>query len=315
MQEVIEQFLAGVVRERGLSPNTVAAYRNDLEQFAAYLRERCHLAEWNALRSEHLEAFLQYLRDRQYAETTAARKLAAIKAFCQYLVRNGVLEDNPADGLPVPRVGRFAPRAISPEDVRSLIAIASSDRSPEGLRDRAMLLTLATTGLRVSELTSLDLDDVDLARGELVVRRPNGRERRVPMNSEAVQALREYLERARPLFAPSKTERAVFLNHRGTRLTRQGFWLILKGYAEAAGLPDVTPHTLRHSFAVHALANGWDLRDVQRILGHVSPATTQVYRQLVEQVIQPDGQVPAHAEYFERVSDEQGAATSRVTQY
>jgi len=313
MQEVIEQFLAGVVRERGLSPNTVAAYRNDLEQFATYLRETCHLAEWNALRSEHLEAFLQYLRDRQYADTTAARKLAAIKSFCQHLVRNGLLADNPADGLPVPRVGRFAPRAISPEDVRSLIALASSDRSPEGLRNRAMLLTLATTGLRVSELTSLDVQDVDLERGELVVRRPNGRERRVPLVPEAAEALREYLDRARPLFAPAKTEQAVFLNHRGTRLTRQGFWLILKGYAEAAGLPDVTPHTLRHTFAVQALANGWDLRDVQRVLGHVSPATTQVYRQLVEQIIQPDGQVPAHAEYFERVSDEKGAATSRVT--
>ncbi|MCX7622555.1 MAG: tyrosine-type recombinase/integrase [Thermomicrobium sp.] len=307
MHEVIERFLDRVVRERGLSPNTVAAYRNDLEQFAWYLRENCRVDSWDALQGDHLEAFLAFLRERQYAETTAARKLAAIKSFCQFLVRSGLLAENPADRLPVPRVGRFAPRAIRPEEVQQLIAAASVDRSPEGLRDRAMLLTLATTGLRVSELMSLDLGDLDLEHGELVVRRPNGRERRVPLSAEAVAALREYLETARPSFAPAKGEQAVFLNHRGSRLTRQGFWLILKGYAETAGLPDVTPHTLRHSFAVQALANGWELRDVQRILGHVSPATTQVYRQLVEQVIQPDGQLGGRAEYFERVSTREGA--------
>jgi integrase/recombinase XerD len=177
-----------------------------------------------------------------------------------------------------------------------------------------MLLTLATTGLRVSELTALDLADIDFAREELTVRRPNGRERRVPLAPEALAALREYLERARPLFAPPKTEQAVFLNHRGTRLTRQGFWLILKSYAEAVGLPDVTPHTLRHSFAVHALANGYDLHDVQRILGHVSLATTQVYRQLVDRLVQPDGVVRMDGEYFEQLASGQGAATNSVTE-
>ncbi len=311
MHEVIEQFLAGVVRERGLSPNTIAAYRNDLEQFASYLRQQHHLADWHTLRSEHLEAFLRYLRERQYADTTTARKLAAIKAFCQHLVRSGMLESNPTDGLPTPRVGRFTPRALPVDAVRSLIAAASGDRSPEGLRDRAMLLTLATTGLRVSELTALDVPDIDLARRELVVRRANGRERRVPLSEEAAQALREYLEKARPLFAPAPGEQAAFLNHRGTRLTRQGFWLILKGYAQAAGIPDVTPHTLRHTFAVQALANGWELRDVQRVLGHVSPATTQIYRQLVQGFVQPDGHRGSEAEYFHPVAPERGAAEPR----
>ncbi|MCS7246415.1 MAG: tyrosine-type recombinase/integrase [Thermomicrobium sp.] len=311
MQSVIEQFLAGMVRERGLSPNTVAAYRNDLEQFAVYLRDGHRLEDWGSLRCEHLQSFLEYLRDRQYAETTAARKLAAIKSFCQFLVRSGLLPSNPADTLPMPRVGRFSPRAISATEIRQLIDAASADRSPEGLRDRAMLVTLATTGLRVSELTALDLSDLDLQREELVVRRPNGRERRIPLVQEAIDALREYLEQGRPAFSPSKLEPALFLNHRGTRLTRQGFWLILKRYADAVGLADVTPHTLRHSFAVHALANGWELRDVQRILGHVSPATTQVYRQLLAQLVQADGHVAQGQEcYHEGMTV--GAAMSPV---
>ncbi|MCM8744940.1 tyrosine-type recombinase/integrase [Thermomicrobium sp. CFH 73360] len=311
MQTAIEQFLAGLVRERGLSPNTVAAYRNDLEQLTAYLQEQEGIREWSALRSDHLSAFLDYLRQRQYADTTTARKLAAIKSFCQYLVRSRTLPENPAHGLPAPRAGRFTPHAISPQEIQQLIQAASADRSPEGLRDRAMLVTLATTGLRVSELTALDLSDVDLNHGQLIVRRPNGRERRVPLVRDAIEALRDYLEYGRPVFGPTKFEQALFLNHRGTRLTRQGFWLILKGYADAVGLPEVTPHTLRHSFAVQALANGWELRDVQRILGHVSPATTLVYRRLVERVLQSDGRVPAGPEcYHQEVK--MGAAMSPV---
>ncbi len=311
MQSAIERFLAGLVRERGLSPNTVAAYRNDLEQFATFLQEREGVREWDELRSAHLSTFLDHLRERQYADTTVARKLAAIKSFCQYLVRNSFLLENPAEGLPAPRAGRFTPYTIGPDAIQLLIQAASTEHSPEGLRDRAMLVTLATTGLRVSELTALDLSDVDLNQGELIVRRSNGRERRVPLVRDAIEALREYLERGRPFFGPSKAEQALFLNHRGTRLTRQGFWLILKGYADAAGLPEVTPHTLRHSFAVQALANGWELRDVQRILGHVSPATTLVYRRLVEQALQGDGQVPAGLEcYHQQVK--MGAAMSPV---
>lgn len=313
MQEAIEQFLSGMIRERGLSPNTVAAYRNDLEQFAAFLHERFQLDRWDRLDSQHVQTFVEYLRERQYAETTAARKLAAIKSFCQYLVRQNRLAENPASALPMPRAGRFMPRAIAPTEVQQLIRLASVDRSPEGLRDRAMLVTLATTGLRVSELTALDLDDVDLARGELVVRRASARERRVPLHPEAVQAVRDYLERGRPALGPTKQERALFLNHRGGRLTRQGFWLILKSYAEAAGLPDVTPHTLRHSFAVQALANGWELRDVQRILGHVSPATTQVYRQLVERLVGPDGREATQAACYHEEST-MGATVSPVAE-
>ncbi len=306
MQEQIEAFLSSVGNERGLSANTVAAYRNDLEQFAAFLAGMRGVATWSALTSAELGDFIAYLRKRQYAETTVARKLAAVKSFCHYLKEQGILETNPSDRLPSPKVGRFTPRAITPQEVTALIAAASSDPTPEGLRDRAMLVTLYATGMRVSELTALDVDDLDLERGVVSVSRNPERPRQVPLNAEAVSALRTYLETGRPLLAQRPDERALFLNHRGSRLTRQGFWLILKEYADRAGIPEVTPHTLRHSFALHALSQGFELREVQRILGHVSPATTLVYQQLLQETASSaDGRaVLHHGASYDRVVSE-----------
>jgi integrase/recombinase XerD len=292
MQEHIDTFLVSVGKERGLSANTVAAYRNDLEQFAAFLGSTHGLVSWAELSPTELADFIAYLRQRQYAETTVARKLAAVKSFCQFLKEQGILEANPADRLPSPKVGRFTPRAITPEEVTALITAASSDPSPEGLRDRAMLVTLYATGMRVSELTALNVGDVDLERGLVRVNRNPERPRWVPLNPEAVATLQEYLQTGRPLLVQRPDEPALFLNHRGSRLTRQGFWLILKQYADQAGVPEVTPHTLRHSFALHALSQGCELRELQRILGHVSPATTLVYQQLLQQAAtSPDGRL------------------------
>jgi integrase/recombinase XerD len=293
MHEQIEAFLASVAEKRGLSPNTVAAYRNDLDQFATFLSGSCGLTAWGEVTSDELVDFLAYLRQRQYAETTVARKLAAIKSFCQYLKERRILDINPAKRLPSPKVGRFSPRAITREEVMALISAASTESTPEGLRDRAMLHTLYATGMRVSELTALDVDHLDLERGVVSVSRNPERSRLVSLNEEAIVALRAYLETARPLLMKHPAERALFLNHRGSRLTRQGFWLILKGYADRAGIPDVTPHTLRHSFALHALSQGCELRELQRILGHVSPATTLVYQQLLREVVASDGHLPA----------------------
>lgn len=293
MRDHIDAFLSLVGRERGLAPNTVAAYRNDLEQFMSYLAGTHQFTTWDRLTSAELVDFITFLRSRQYAETTVARKLAAVKSFCQYLQQQRILASNPAEQLPSPKVGRFTPRAITPEEVAALIAAASEDSSPEGLRDRAMLLTLYATGMRVSELTALDVDDVDLDGGVVRVNRNPERPRWVPLSDDAREALRTYLQQSRPLLAQRPDQAALFLNHRGSRLTRQGFWLILKEYADRAGIPDVTPHTLRHSFALHALRQGCELRELQRILGHVSPATTLVYQQLLQQAaIGPDGRTP-----------------------
>jgi integrase/recombinase XerD len=297
MQESVERFLLVLERERGSSQNTIVAYRNDLTQFVGHLRNlppQDHLpsvTSWTELTGEHLTTYLLYLRTLDYATSTVARKTAAVKSFCQYLHRQGETLVDTAAKLPSPKVDRYVPRAITPQEVARLLAqpmLSGGATSPEALRDRAMLETLYSTGMRVSELVALNLDDLDLERGAIRCSGKAGRERVVPLSEGAVQALRVYLGRGRPAIAFGD-DTALFLNHRGSRLTRQGFWLILKTYAHQARIGDITPHTLRHTFAAHQLRQGADLRDVQQRLGHVSISTTQVYRQLLSE----DGTTPA----------------------
>jgi integrase/recombinase XerD len=194
-----------------------------------------------------------------------------------------VMRADPAANMSSPKVEKYVPRAITPDEVARLLAQparqAGADR-PESLRDQAMLDTLYSAGMRVSELVALDVDDIDLDSGTVRCMGKAGRERTVPLRQSAVESLLRYVENGRPALALGDNS-ALFLNHRGSRLTRQGFWLILKSYAEQAEIGDITPHTLRHSFATHALKEGTELRDVQQLLGHVSISTTQVYRRLV----------------------------------
>jgi integrase/recombinase XerD len=297
MQESVERFLLELERERGSSHNTIAAYRNDLTQFVGHLRKLPPedylppVTSWVELTDAHLTTYLLYLRTLDYATSTVARKTAAVKSFCQYLHSRGETVADPAAKLPSPKVDRYVPRAITPQEVARLLAqplLSGGPTSPEALRDRAMLETLYSTGMRVSELMALNLADLDLEGGAIRCSGKAGRERVVPLSEGAVQALRDYLGRARPAIAFGD-DTALFLNHRGSRLTRQGFWLILKTYAHQARIGDITPHTLRHSFAAHQLKQGADLRDVQQRLGHVSISTTQVYRQLIAE----DGTTPA----------------------
>jgi integrase/recombinase XerD len=206
-----------------------------------------------------------------------------VKSFCHYLVSDGILRSDPTDNLASPKVDKFVPKAVTRDEIRRLLDKPGESGTPESLRDKAMLETLYSTGMRVSELTALDVAHLDLAHSEIVCGKNPDRERRIPVSSEAIQALSRYLSEGRPKLRASNEVPALFLNHRGTRLTRQGFWLILKSYADAAGIGDITPHTIRHSFAVHELANGKELRDIQRIMGHMSLATTQVYQQIVSQ--------------------------------
>ncbi len=286
----IERFLASLGRERQFSENTIAAYRNDLSQLADYLEappaedQLPSLADWPALTTEHLKRFLLRLRERDYAASTVARKTAALKTFTQYLQQSGVLRADLSTDLVPPRVDRFIPRAISIDEVERLMdqprkSLAAD--SPESYRDLAMLETLYSSGMRVSELVALDLGDVDLDRMQVRCPGKGGRSRVVPLRAAACASLSEYLELSRGSMA-GDSQQALFVNHRGGRLTRQGFWLILKSYADQAGVGDITPHTLRHSFAAHALKGGADLRDVQQLLGHVSISTTQVYRRIAE---------------------------------
>lgn len=284
MQEQVDQFLEYLAAERGTSANTIAAYRTDLDQLCAYLRDQ-NLNEWQSVTSDHVLGFMLYLRERRYANSTIARRTAALKSFFGYLTEQHIIANDPTRRIDSPRVDRYPPRALSQHQVDELLELPLRSSSPEGLRDKAMLELLYATGLRVSELVALNVSDVLLDQGAVRCAGRAGRERILPLGETAVTALEEYLDTARTrlLHNGSQPTEALFLNHRGKRLTRQGLWLILKGYAEEVGLHDLTPHTLRHSFAAHLLENGAELREVQERLGHASLSTTQIYTQL------PDG--------------------------
>ncbi|MBA2278572.1 MAG: tyrosine recombinase [Chloroflexia bacterium] len=288
MEETIERFLAALETERGFSRNTIAAYRNDLVQFAAFLQQPPEedrldpITDWGALTEGHLGAYLLHLRGRDYASSTVARKTAAIKSFCAYLRRQNIVARDLGEKVASPKVDKYTPRVITPDEINRLLdqpALEPADGRPERVRDRAMLEVLYWTGMRVSELVSLDPDDLDMEQGTVRCAGRAGRSRTLPLSARAVAATRHYLDGARPRLTPAE-DGPLFVNHRGGRLTRQGFWLILKSYAHKAGIEDITPHTLRHSFAIHALNHGAELRDVQQLLGHVSISTTQIYRQL-----------------------------------
>ncbi len=282
----VNAFINDLTTERGFSVNTVAAYRNDLSQFAEYLSappaedQLAPLDSWSGLTSDHLGRYLSYMYGRQYAASTVARKTAALKSFCHYLADRGFVREDPSQSLSSPRVDRYVPHAISEQEVSRLLdepRQAAASRRPDALRDLAMIETLYSSGMRVSELVALDIEDVDFQSNQVGCPGKAGRRRHVPLRAQAIEALDDYLKNGRPNLAhPDET--ALFVNHRGSRLTRQGFWLILKAYAEDAKIENITPHTLRHSFATHALRDGAELRDVQQLLGHVSISTTQVYK-------------------------------------
>ena len=290
MTQQIESFLTFLAEERRLSVNTLSAYRNDLRQFDAHLasgdgRSANGAAEEDHLRSatrDEVIAFFLTLRENGYSPATIARKMAAIKSLYLFLQRQGAIADNPAASLGSPEVKKPLPRAISAEDIDRLLRQAGKRSSPEGLRDAAMLQLLCSTGMRVTELVSLDLDDVDLERGCLFCTGRQSRRRQLPLDERAVAALDRYLLEGRPRLVRGDGEaEAIFLNHRGRRLTRQGFWLIMKAMAREAGITaEVTPHTLRHSFAAHRLKDGLELGRLRELLGHANISTTQIYTQV-----------------------------------
>ncbi len=288
MEEQVERFLGALQSERQFSRNTIAAYRNDLQQFIAWLGAPPSddqveaIAAWPDLTADHLGAYLLHLRTRDYAASTVARKTAALKSFSTWLQAEGIVAEDLGTNLASPRVDKYVPKAISQEDIHRLLeqpTLDTPDR-PESIRDFAMLAVLYDSGMRVTELVSLDVSDLDLDAWTVKCQGKAGRSRVVTLGPVSTGAVSSYLNSARDLLVDQETE-SLFVNHRGGRLTRQGFWLILKSYAERAGIEGITPHTLRHSHAAHALARGADLADIQKQLGHVSISTTQVYRQIV----------------------------------
>lgn len=273
-QQQIDNFLQFIKAERGFSANTEGAYRNDLTQFAQFMAEAGR-SGWD-LDREILQRYRSYLYERRYADTTVARKIAAIRSFLHFLQAEGAVDSDLTEHLASPRVGKYLPHSIAEDDVEFLLALPMTD-NPSGLRDRAMLRMLWATGMRVSELISLDLEHVDLITDTVVCTGKGSKERQIPFGLKAKASLVQYLENGRPVMLRRPVEHALFLNHHGDRLTRQGFWLILKSYARKAGIDDISPHTLRHSFATHLLNNEAELRVVQELLGHSNISTTQIY--------------------------------------
>jgi len=289
MREDIDSFLTYLSVEKGLSENTIVAYHNDLYQLASFVEEeaakRDFTPSWVNFSRQKMLSYLLDLKERNYVATTLARKIAASKSFFKFMVAEGKIKDNPTQNVGAPKVGKPLPKPISVSQVRNLLEQTTKLSTPDAKRDKAMLHLLYASGMRVSELMSLNLDDI-MDDGYVRCFGKGHKERLIPIHQQAVSAVEEYMKEARPHLAHNDTKMALFLNRRGERLTRQGFWQILKGYAKSADLgTKITPHTLRHSFATHMLSGGADLRSVQELLGHANISTTQVYTHLTTEHI------------------------------
>lgn len=276
MDSDLDLFLDYLAVERGLSSNTLVAYSSDLREFAQFVKELA-IVDWRDVLKIHVQEYMASVGDR-LTHRSKARRLAAMRSFFKYLERRGRIPRNPTAGVRFPKFHAALPHVLSATDVENLLT-GPDPKTILGQRDKAMLELLYAAGLRVSELVNLQLQQVHLDPGYLVVRGKGDKERLVPMGEWAADALKIYLEDGRTkLTRKGWSVSEVFLNSRGNKLSRQGIWKIIKGYAELSGIrQNLTPHMLRHSFATHLLENGADLRSLQAMLGHADISTTQIY--------------------------------------
>jgi integrase/recombinase XerD len=279
---LIEDFLEYLVVERACSNNTFLSYRSDLNQFD----EHVNLTDVNQITSRHIDKYVKYLSDRGYLSTTKARKLASIRSFVSYLHSEGIIENDPTDLIPTPKRAQHLPRVLKLSDVKNLLQLPLHiSSSADAMRDAAMLQIAYASGLRVSEIIGLDVENIDFTVGSVRCMGKGSKERIVPVHRVALDSIDRYVRRGRTTFRQQESK-ALFLNRRGNRLTRQGFWGIVKKYAKLIGLENsMTPHTLRHSFATHLLEGGAPIRHVQELLGHASISTTQIYTHLTVEFV------------------------------
>ena len=288
MKEEINSFLNYLTVEKGFSENTLDAYRNDLQQLASFAGEEAAkqglIPSWVNFSRQAMLSYMLNLKERNYAATTIARKVAATRSFFGFLKSEGIIKTDPTENMSSPSVGKSLPKPITISQVRQLLEQPAKQNTLEAKRDKAMLELLYASGMRISELVGLNLGDVNTEEGFVRCFGKGHKERIVPIYEQAARLVKEYIGETRPKLARKKDEVALFLNPRGDRLTRQGFWQKLKEYARTAGLgTQVSPHTLRHSFATHMLSGGADLRAVQELLGHANISTTQVYTHLTSE--------------------------------
>ena len=275
MTDAILDFIDYLHNVKKTSKNTEVSYGRDLKKMARYL-ETLNVFSVQQVTETHLNSYMLYLEHEQFAPSTVSRNVAAMRAFFQYLLKEQVIERDPSEGLKPPKVEKKMPEILTVEEV-DLLLKQPSKKTPKGLRDKAMLELLYATGVRVTELISLKLSDIHMAMNYIVCR-DGDKERVIPFGENAKGALNRYLKNGREGLLKGQESEYLFINCSGKMMSRQGFWKLVKQYAAKAGIScDITPHTLRHSFAAHLVQNGADLKSVQEMLGHSDIATTQVY--------------------------------------
>lgn len=278
MEDGLRDFIHYLTVEKGLAQNTLVSYERDLKSYMKYVKSVEQISSWNDVRRPVIVGFLAVLKDQGKSSKTIARHIASIRSFHQFLLRDKQTDQDPSVHLESPQPERSLPKVLSMEEVEAFMDSAKTDDA-FGLRDRAMIEIMYATGMRVSELINLDISDVHGTMGFVRCVGKGNKERIIPIGQTALGAVEEYLQKARPELTGKKNKtEALFLNHHGNRLSRQGYWKIIKKLAAEANIQkELTPHTLRHSFATHLLMNGADLRSVQEMLGHADISTTQIY--------------------------------------
>lgn len=275
----LNRFELYLREDKALSENTVISYCRDIRQFSEWL-EQDRTSQLNSASKEDISSYLQYLQGMGKSPSTVSRSAASLKRYFTYLMEKGTASLNPAAGIALEKHGRKLPSILTNHEV-DLFLSQPDQTDPKGIRDKAMLELLYASGIRVSELIGLNLEDINLSVGFLVCR-TGEKERVIPLYKVAVKSIQEYLQRVRPILTSDNGETALFVNVNGSRMSRQGFWKIVKCYQAKAGIQkEITPHTLRHSFAAHLLENGADIRDIQEMLGHADLSTTQIYTKVI----------------------------------
>ena len=276
MEKQVKLFLDFLKDDKKLSDNTLQSYRRDIEQYEKYVSD--NKINYLKVTEETILEYMEFLREENKKESTISRSLASIRSFYQYLIRVKKIKKDPTMTIESPKISKRTPNILTSKEVELLLD-QPKDVDLKGTRDKAMLEFAYATGMRVTEMISLDIDDVKLDEG-YVVCRGRSKSRNIPLGSMSLKALKEYIDDARPYLIRDESEEALFVNVNGTRLTRQGFWKIVKYYKEQAHIEkDITPHVLRHSFATHLLQNGADLKAIQTMFGHSDISSTQVYMQ------------------------------------
>ena len=280
MEKQISLFLEFLQNDKKLSDNTLQSYQRDIKQYETYVQE--NNIDYLKVNEEQVKDYLEYLTEIGKKTSTVSRNLASIRSFYQFLIRIKEIDGDPTQSIQSPKVAKRIPSILTSKEVELLLE-QPKDVDLKGIRDKAMLEFAYATGMRVTEIISLNIDDVNLAEG-YVTCRYGSKQRNIPLGTLSLKALKQYIEEARPYIIRDENITALFVNINGRRLTRQGFWKIVKYYKEQAHISkDITPHVLRHSFATHLLQNGADLKAIQTMLGHSDISSTQVYMQFQDE--------------------------------